>query len=105
MKVDVSGARNGVPWPGRGETVDLPGGEAADLCTSGLAEPAEDVEEEQAVVEDDPETAVVPGGTETAVPDETSEQRGGLTTETGPVRRAPAKKAAAKKAVNSGSSE
>jgi hypothetical protein len=103
MKVDVSGARDGVPWPPRGGTVDLSDAEGTDLCASGLAEPAE---EEQGVDDAPAETAFSPDGvTETAVPDESSEQRGGLTTETGPVRRAPAKKAAAKKAVNSGSSE
>lgn len=40
MKVDLSGTRNGQPWPRRGETVDLPDGEAAQLCASGMAETA-----------------------------------------------------------------
>ncbi|KPC73717.1 hypothetical protein ADL26_13375 [Thermoactinomyces vulgaris] len=40
MKVDLSGTRNGEPWPRRGETVDLPDEEAAQLCASGMAETA-----------------------------------------------------------------
>lgn len=49
MKVEVSGHRNGRPWPRRGEVIDLPDEEAAGLCSSGMAEPAgeeggEDVE-------------------------------------------------------------
>jgi len=39
LKVDVSGSRDGQPWPRRGSLVDLPDQEAADLCAAGLAEP------------------------------------------------------------------
>ena len=40
MAVDVSGLRNGHPWPRRGTAVDLPPAEAADYLNSGIAEPA-----------------------------------------------------------------
>lgn len=40
MKVTMSGTRNGVDWPPRGETVDLPNAEAVDMINAGLAEPA-----------------------------------------------------------------
>jgi len=38
MKVELSGTRNGQAWPKRGGTVDLPEGEAAQLCAAGMAE-------------------------------------------------------------------
>lgn len=40
MLVDMpeGGARNGQPWPAKGETVDLPTAEAAHLVASGVAE-------------------------------------------------------------------
>jgi len=37
MKVDVTGTRNGDPWPARGEEIDLPDDEAKDLCAAGIA--------------------------------------------------------------------
>lgn len=37
MTVEMSGSRNGQPWPRRGETVDLPSGEAQHLVASGIA--------------------------------------------------------------------
>lgn len=42
MKVDMSGSRDGEPWPHRGETVDLSDVEGAKLCNSGIAEPVAD---------------------------------------------------------------
>lgn len=39
MKTKIAGSRNGVRWPVAGSVVDLPDGEAADLCAAGLAEP------------------------------------------------------------------
>jgi hypothetical protein len=42
MKADISGARNGRPWPRRGDTIDVPDGEGADLCAAGIAEPVAD---------------------------------------------------------------
>jgi hypothetical protein len=38
MKVQLSGTRNGQPWPGKGETMELPDDEAAQMCASGMAE-------------------------------------------------------------------
>jgi hypothetical protein len=49
MKVEVSGTRNGQPWPKPGDTVDVDDNEAAQLCAAGLAAP---------VVDDPVETAV-----------------------------------------------
>jgi len=49
MKVEVSGTRNGKPWPRRGEVVDLPDAEGADLCAAGLADPVTDTRVEKAV--------------------------------------------------------
>lgn len=37
MVVEMSGSRNGQPWPKRGETVDLATGEAQHLVASGIA--------------------------------------------------------------------
>ena len=39
MKVDLSGTRNGQPWPARGEVADVPDAEGAALCSAGMAEP------------------------------------------------------------------
>jgi len=39
MKIKIAGSRNGVRWPEAGSVVDLPDGEAADLCAAGLAAP------------------------------------------------------------------
>lgn len=35
---DISGTRNGKPWPQRGAVVNLPQGEADSLCGCGMAE-------------------------------------------------------------------
>lgn len=42
MKTDVSGSRDGQPWPRRGETFEVSDAEGADLCASGMAEPVTD---------------------------------------------------------------
>ncbi|WP_262059672.1 hypothetical protein [Streptomyces sp. STR69] len=64
---DISGSRNGVPWPKRGETIELPDDEGAQLCASGLASPVKDSEKD----------------VEKAVPDDSGiESRSGLTKET-----------------------
>lgn len=39
IKSDVTGSRDGVPWPSPGEEIDLPDGEAASLCQTGAAVP------------------------------------------------------------------
>lgn len=49
MLADISGTRNGEDWPKRGETVDLPDGEAKDLIESRMAAPAEDKDAEAEV--------------------------------------------------------
>lgn len=62
LKGDISGTREGLPWPPRGSTVELPDDEAAQLCASGMAVP------------------VPAGEVETAVPDD-AETRSPLTTD------------------------
>lgn len=42
MLVDMPGARDGEPWPGKGETADLPTATAAHLVASGVAEAADE---------------------------------------------------------------
>ncbi|MFJ8153962.1 hypothetical protein [Streptomyces sp. NPDC094468] len=66
IKGDISGSRNGVPWPKRGEVIDLPDDEATGLCRSGLAVPVTEVQDD----------------VEEAVPAADAETRGGLTKET-----------------------
>jgi hypothetical protein len=44
LLVDISGSRNGEPWPQRGEVVDLPDAEAVDMLNAGLAEAVPEVE-------------------------------------------------------------
>ena len=39
MRVQITGLRNNVRWPGPGEVVDLPDAEAAKLCKNGFADP------------------------------------------------------------------
>lgn len=65
IKGDISGSRDGVPWPKRGETMELPDDEGAALCASGLAVPAADTDAD----------------VETAVPDDADVEKrtGGLT--------------------------
>ena len=92
MKADISGSRNGQPWPRRGEIATLPKGEAADLCAAGLAEPVadQDGDVEKAVPGDDSEKR------EAAAPQEPqqAQQSSSVTTESAP---AVAKKAAPRK--------
>lgn len=37
MKYPISGTRNGVAWPGKGESIDLPDDEAAQVIAIGAA--------------------------------------------------------------------
>jgi hypothetical protein len=54
IKGDISGSRDSVPWPKRGETMELPDDEGAALCASGLAVPAADTGDEvETAVPDD----------------------------------------------------
>ena len=59
MQVQISGTRNGVDWPARGGTLDVPEGEAKDLIANGMAVAA-GAPEEKAVVTAQTEKAVVP---------------------------------------------
>lgn len=43
MKVDVSGFRDGSPWPGKGGEIVVPDVEGAELCAQGMAEPVAEV--------------------------------------------------------------
>lgn len=61
MLVTMSGTRNGSRWPARGETTDLPDGEASRLIAAGLAE---EVAEPASSVE----TATLPPAEVTAPP-------------------------------------
>lgn len=56
MRVRISGTRDGVDWPGIGESIDVPDAEGADLCAQGYAVPAgapqpEDARASEALVE------------------------------------------------------
>ena len=48
MKLAISGTRNDRPWPPVGGVIDLPEGEAVDLCRADLAEPAKAAPRERA---------------------------------------------------------
>lgn len=94
MKVDVSGSRNGQPWPARGGVVDVPNDEGVHLCSVGMAEPvAEESEPETATAPDAPENADAPSHEEKAV-DPESEKRD-VATETAPAvaKRSPGRPA------------
>lgn len=39
MRAEISGTRNGSPWPAAGEVVTVDDAEGARLCASGVAEP------------------------------------------------------------------
>lgn len=72
MLVEMSGARNGQPWPRRGEVADLPTAEAAHLCAAGVAEKADDAPEK--AVPAPAETTTVPEAETTVQPP--AEKRG-----------------------------
>lgn len=59
MKVDISGTRNGEPWPAKGEIIDLPADEAQSLIDGNMAETIAKTKTETAAVEPAEETAVV----------------------------------------------
>lgn len=68
MKGDVSGTRDGRDWPPRGGEIDLPDGEAAELCAAGLAEPVAAGDVETAVAPE-PEAAGPPETEKATVPE------------------------------------
>lgn len=112
MKTQVSGSRNGVPWPPRGGVLDVPDDEGAELCASGVSVPVADEADdsvETATVPDDAETGGAEesgADVEKATPPDDTEKRA-LTTETAAAvtpnvkaatpRKAPAKKTTAAK--------
>jgi len=55
MRDQISGTRNGEPWPPPGSEIDLPDAEAVKYCANGLASPVadKDADVEKAVVDDD----------------------------------------------------
>lgn len=81
MTVDMSGTRNGQPWPARGAVVELPDDEAAGYCASGMAVPVDgrDADVETATPPADEETRTTPAAT-------------AVTTANGPVVRGRAKR-------------
>lgn len=70
MKVDMSGTREGVPWPPRGTVLDLPAAEAQQYLDADMAVPAGEA---------DAETATMPT--------DDVETRGPVTTKSGPVKK------------------
>lgn len=64
MKVSISGARNGKSWPARGEEVEVPDVEGADLCAAGLAEPVATRPAEEKAVPPEPEKRNEPADVE-----------------------------------------
>jgi len=91
IKIQVSGARNGQPWPERGVVVDWPDDEAASLVHAGIA--AELTEDDLRALAEAEKADDGAGKVETAKADdsatETATPKAGLTTKTGPARRAP----------------
>ncbi|PKT71866.1 hypothetical protein CW362_16535 [Streptomyces populi] len=51
VEMPEGATRNGVPWPAKGEAVDLPTAEAAHLVAAGVAEEATDEDDAQAPAE------------------------------------------------------
>lgn len=76
MTVEMSGTRNGEPWPKRGEVAELPTTEAAHLVGAGIAV---EVPDEAPVVETatapNPEASAPPAAEDAAAP-QTDERRG-----------------------------
>lgn len=89
MKTDISGSRDGESWPQRGETLEVSDDEGADLCASGLAEPAADKDHdvEKAVPSDDSEKRALTTESAAAVKPSPAEEK----------PEPPAKKTAAKR--------
>lgn len=48
MKVEITGTRDGVEWPARGEELEVSDEEGRDLCASGVAEPVKEDKTEKA---------------------------------------------------------
>lgn len=79
MKTDVSGNRDGQPWPKRGEVVDLPDDEATEMCETGMAEPASKDDDVETRPDDRPaekRTALTTQSASALVPNEGSQDAG-----------------------------
>jgi hypothetical protein len=50
IEVDMSGTRNGIPWPSRGRIVDLPDDEARDMLHNGMVSVVSDEDREERAV-------------------------------------------------------
>ncbi len=48
LLVDISGSRNGEPWPQRGEVMNLPDAEAVDMLNARMAEAMPEVQKVEA---------------------------------------------------------
>ena len=48
LKTEITGLRNGVPWPAVGETMELPDNEAAEMCAAGHGEPVAEKAQDKA---------------------------------------------------------
>lgn len=99
MKVDVSGSRDGMPWPRRGGVVDLEDDEAAQLCRAGMAEPvAEDARVETATPPKEEQRVLTTETAASTVPAPEKKQAGpepvAPVTEPAPRRGQPPKKTA-----------
>lgn len=70
MLIQMSGSRNGQPWPGLGDVVELPTTEAAFLVSSGIAQEVPDSEELTVHMPEQPADAESenPGPVEVATP-------------------------------------
>lgn len=97
MKIDVSGSRDGEPWPKRGEAFEVADAEGADLCASGLATPVVESDVEKAVEADDSEQRTLTKEKSSAVTAGAVESN-----QPGPVKKAPAKRAPAKPTQSDG---
>lgn len=69
MIVQLSGTRDGKPWPGRGETVDLPDEEAAAMCAAGMAETVKGTVEKAVTPEPETTKVLEPEATEPPAPE------------------------------------
>lgn len=49
MKEQITGTRDSIRWPAPGEEIELPDGEAMDLCSIGAAVPVVENKSEKAV--------------------------------------------------------
>jgi hypothetical protein len=83
MTAQISGSRNGTPWPPRGQPIDLPDAEAREYCKSGLAVPVADIKRAETAVPPavDVETRADPGPAPASGP---VQRRSALTKAKGP---------------------